>query len=76
MTYQMFISGPHSHGPNAPLDRNFGESGVFEPALEEGSGTGFKAGFTGGFEEDGVEVFGGEIGGEGIVWRSPFLMNS
>ena len=72
----MFIRGPHSHGPNAPLDRNVRETGVCDPALEEGSGTGLQASLTGGFEKDGVEVFGGEVGGEGIVRRSPFLMNN
>ena len=71
----MFISGPHSHGPNTSLDRNIGETGVFEPALEKRSRTWLQAGVTGGFEEDGVEVFGGEIGGEGIVWRTPFLVD-
>ena len=40
-TYQMLISGPHSHGPNALLDRDVRETGVFEPAFEEGPGAGF-----------------------------------
>ena len=72
----MFISGPHSHGPNTPLNRNIHEAGVFKPALEKGTGTWLQASLTRGFEKDGVEVFGGEIGGEGIVRRSPFLVNN
>ena len=70
----MIVGGPHPHGPNAPLDDDVFETGVFEPAFEEGARAGFQAGFAGGAEEDGVEVFGGEVGGQGVVWRTPFLM--
>ena len=68
----MFVSGPDPYGQDVPRGHDVGEPGPLQPAFEMGSGTGFHAAVSGRLEEGGVEVLGGEIGGEGSVGGSPF----
>ena len=71
-TYQMFVSRPGSHGPNVLLGLDVREPGLLHQCFENGSRTRFEAAFSGGHEEQLVEVFGSVFLGEGAVRRLPF----
>ena len=72
ISYQMFVGRPSSNGQDVPHGHDILKPNLFQPAFEQRSDARFQTRFPRGVEEDGVEMFGGVVGGEGAVRGPPF----